>query len=581
MRLSSDLISQFVKITNDDKKKEKETTIYGTTVKYGDKMYVRLDGSDILTPMTSTASMKDNERVIVMIKNHQAIVTGNVTSKSASESSVEDLDKTTKEIIESTGAVDDRIVAAEANISNLQAIDVEIRNSLTAAEADIDNLEADNVTIHETLSANTADINTLKTKVGKIDDLTAITADIESLEADNVTINNTLTAHTADIQSLQTNKLSATDADLKYANIDFSNIGKAAMEYLYSESGLIENVTIGDGTITGKIVGVTISGDLIEGNTVVANKLVIKGTDGLYYKLNTDGVTTEAEQTDYNSLDGSIIKAQSITATKISVDDLVAFDATIGGFNITSSAIYSGVKETVGNTTRGIYLDKNGQIAFGDANNFVKYYQDTDDNYKLEISAQNLKFGAGNQNVETAFEEMQAASTDKDSRLAEVETAIENLSNSISMLVTDGTGVSLMTQTEDGWTFRTSEIQSIVDETSENLDTLTNDIGDINNTVEVLQQTVNDLGLFSEYIKIGTYENEPCIELGESDSDFKLIITNTRILFMEGTNLPAYISNQSLHIEKAVIEEELQQGGFVWTVRNNGNMGLVWKGGTN
>lgn len=581
MRLSSDLISQFVKITNDDKKKEKETTIYGTTVKYGDKMYVRLDGSDILTPMASTASMKDNERVIVMIKNHQAIVTGNVTSKSASESSVEDLDKTTKEIIESTGAVDNRIVAAEANISNLQAIDVEIRNSLTAAEADIDKLEADNVTIHETLSANTADINTLKTKVGKIDDLTAITADIESLEADNVTINNTLTAHTADIQSLQTNKLSATDADLKYANIDFSNIGKAAMEYLYSESGLIENVTIGDGTITGKIVGVTISGDLIEGNTVVANKLVIKGTDGLYYKLNTDGVTTEAEQTDYNSLDGSIIKAQSITATKISVDDLVAFDATIGGFNIASSAIYSGVKETVSNTTRGIYLDKNGQIAFGDAINFVKYYQDTDGNYKLEISAQNLKFGAGNQNVETAFEEMQAASTDKDTRLAEVETAIEKLSNSISMLVTDGTGVSLMSQTEDGWTFRTSEIQSIVDETSENLDTLTNDIGDINNTVEVLQQTVNDLGLFSEYIKIGIYENEPCIELGESDSDFKLIITNTRILFMEGTTLPAYISNQSLHIKKAVIEEELQQGGFVWTVRNNGNMGLVWKGGTN
>ena len=152
MRLSSDLISQFVKITNDDKKKEKETTIYGTTVKYGDKMYVRIDGSDILTPMASTASMKDNERVIVMIKNHQAIVTGNVTSKSASESSVKDLDKTTKEIIKSTGAVDNRIVAAEV---------------------DIDNLEADNITIHETLSANTADINTLKTKVGKIDDLMA------------------------------------------------------------------------------------------------------------------------------------------------------------------------------------------------------------------------------------------------------------------------------------------------------------------------------------------------------------------------------------------------------------------------
>jgi hypothetical protein len=47
---------------------------------------------------------------------------------------------------------------------------------------------------------------------------------------------------------------------------------------------------------------------------------------------------------------------------------------------------------------------------------------------------------------------------------------------------------------------------------------------------------------------------------------------------MEGTTVPAYINNQSLHITKAVIEEETQQGDFVWKVRQNGNMGLMWKG---
>ena len=63
------------------------------------------------------------------------------------------------------------------------------------------------------------------------------------------------------------------------------------------------------------------------------------------------------------------------------------------------------------------------------------------------------------------------------------------------------------------------------------------------------------------------------------DSDFKLLITNTRIMFMEGSSTPAYITNKSLHITKAVVEEELQQGEFVWKARSNGNLGLIWKGG--
>lgn len=165
-------------------------------------------------------------------------------------------------------------------------------------------------------------------------------------------------------------------------------------------------------------------------------------------------------------------------------------------------------------------------------------------------------------------------------RVTTAETLIQQLSDSISMLVTDGNGQSLMTQTDTGWTFSTGELQSIVDSTSENLDALTNEVGDVNSAVGVLQQAVDDLGILNDYVKIGTYEDEPCIELGEMDSDFKLLITNTRIMFMEGTGVPAYINNQSLHIKKAVIEEELQQGEFVWKARNNGNLGLIWKGVT-
>lgn len=465
MSLSSELISQFVKITNDNEKPKKETTMYGTAVEYDDKTYVKLDGSDILTPISTiensnAVSVKTGERVIVMIKNHHVVVTGNTTAPAATSTDVKEAAEFASLMSEKTNenvniiasrvdAVEIDVVELNAKMAEIESLDVE---KLKALDAEIDNLEA---------------------AYGEFTELTT----------------EQFSAHQASIDELSTKKLDAESADIKYANIDFSNIGNAAMEYLYSKSGLIENVTIADGTITGRLVGVTIKGDTIEGNTIVADKLVIQGEDGLYYKLNTNGVTTEADQTEYNSLNGSVITAKSITATQISVSDLVAFDATIGGFNITENSIFSDVKDSDGNTTRGIYMDTDGQFNFGDATNFVKYYRQEDGTYKLAISAESIMY---------------------------------SLNGS--------------------------------------------------------QHDIADLGLIGEYVQIGIYDGEPCIELGEKDSEFKLIITNTRILFMEGSTVPAYINNQSLYINKAVVEEELQQGEFVWKVRSNGNLGLVWKG---
>ena len=171
--------------------------------------------------------------------------------------------------------------------------------------------------------------------------------------------------------------------------------------------------------------------------------------------------------------------------------------------------------------------------------------------------------------------------TENSEEITLAQSTIGQLADSISMLVTDGNGTSLMTQTEDGWTFSTSDIQAAVDRTSEALATLTAQCGDTDAAVEVLQQSVSDLGIMAEYIRIGTHEGEPCIELGEGDSNFKLLITNTRILFMDGSDIPAYINNKSLYIKKAVVEEELHQGGYAWVTRSNGHLSLVWKGAAN
>lgn len=96
MWLSNELIRQFVQITNDKKRVSTESILYGTVILKDDGPYVQLDGSDVLTPVSSTADIKDGERVTVLLKNHSAIVTGNISSPSASS---KDLQETNKNVV--------------------------------------------------------------------------------------------------------------------------------------------------------------------------------------------------------------------------------------------------------------------------------------------------------------------------------------------------------------------------------------------------------------------------------------------------------------------------------------------------
>lgn len=87
MSLSADLISQFTKVTKPEETRKKESTVYGSIVKYGDDFYARIDGSDILTPISSTVDVKDGDRVSMLIKNHTAVVTGNFSKPAVNEDS--------------------------------------------------------------------------------------------------------------------------------------------------------------------------------------------------------------------------------------------------------------------------------------------------------------------------------------------------------------------------------------------------------------------------------------------------------------------------------------------------------------
>lgn len=417
MPLSTELISQFAKIVTPKETRPEFTTVTGRAKSYAGKIYVQIDGSDQLTPIaSSTVGIKDDDWVTVQIKNHSAIVTGNATDPSAGKSYADDIKNqvddavdqiTDFEIVIADKVSTDEFDAQVGRIDDLVSDNVTIKEKLTATEAEIGKLTADNVTITGKLDAAEADIDYLHANMLTVDVANATYATIKNLEATNANIHNLeadygdfkdlaterLDATDATIKNLDAEKLDATEADIKYANIDFANIGEAAIETFFSKSGMIEDLVVGSGTITGHLVGVTISGDLIEGNTIKADKLVVLGEDGLYYKLNVNGESVAAEQTEYNSLNGSIITAKTITAEKINVNDIVAFNATVGGFHLNTGGMYSGVKSSVDNTTQGIYLGSDGQLNVGDGNQYLKFYKDTTGAWKLEISSNAIKMG--------------------------------------------------------------------------------------------------------------------------------------------------------------------------------------------
>lgn len=93
MELSKVIIDDFAKVTNDDRHISQNTTLYGTIKVNGDKNYVQLDGSDLLTPCSSSVNVKDGERVMVVVGGHEAVVTGNMSSPAARLGDVDDAKK--------------------------------------------------------------------------------------------------------------------------------------------------------------------------------------------------------------------------------------------------------------------------------------------------------------------------------------------------------------------------------------------------------------------------------------------------------------------------------------------------------
>lgn len=323
--LSNELASLFAKVTNDSNNTKTESTVYGTVVVSNGTTYVKLDGSEVLTPVSTTTSAKDGERVTVMIKNHTATITGNMSSPSASSAEVANLSAQVTKVSQlvANTVTTESLEAERARIDELVADNVTIKNSLTATEANISLLQTDNITINEKLTAATADIDSLKTN--KLD---AETADIKYASIDKLTAAEariyTLEVTYADVTSITTEFLEA-----NYAKIDFANVEKASIGTMFANVGLISDATIVDGHVTGYLDSVEVNADKITAGTLAVDRLIFRGSeDSIIYELNNVTGALQAVQGD--TLNGEILTDRSITVDKIVAKSITANEIAAG-----------------------------------------------------------------------------------------------------------------------------------------------------------------------------------------------------------------------------------------------------------
>lgn len=195
-----------------------------------------------------------------------------------------------------------------ATITSLRAVDGKI-DTLTAKAITTDNLEAKVATLGY-LSAESADV-----KFATIESLKAVDGKIDTLSSKAITTEN-LSAKVADL-----GYLSAESADLKYANIKLSNIEVADIATLFAEVGLIDRATIVEGHITGFLDSVEVNAANITAGTLVADRILLKGENGLLYSLNNLG---ELQSKTVDTLDGYILTDRTVNADKIVAKSITA-----------------------------------------------------------------------------------------------------------------------------------------------------------------------------------------------------------------------------------------------------------------
>lgn len=424
MALSKELVSQFVKATKDDSPKKSESVVYGVIDAGGN---VKIDGSDTAMPISdnqTTTVLGEGNRVTVMIKDHRAVVTGNLSDNAVTIKKVrEEVDTLNSEYVKTK--------YLEANYATITSLDAEkLRvDDLLGKKATVEDLlvERGRINILESSYAKLGDVYATRIDV---DTLLADKADIDILRSDYITANEieTIYVKAADA-ALEYAKINTIEAN--YAKINLSNVKVADIGDALIKVGLISDATFVNGQVTGFLDAVKINANNITAGTLNVDRLIISGSDkSIIYALNNSGNLVSAEMDTINGdiitedtitadhiVAGAItadklaassvttdkIATNAVTAGKISVSSLESIVAKIGSFDI-NKALYTNGHSAYNSAVSGVYvgsdyislgnggktwLKADGSVSIG--SNAIKYDAIVD---SLDIVASSIKMGS-------------------------------------------------------------------------------------------------------------------------------------------------------------------------------------------
>lgn len=156
----------------------------------------------------------------------------------------------------------------------------------------------------------------------------------------------------------------------------------------------------------------------------------------------------------------------------------------------------------------------------------------------------------------TTVSETYATKTDMRSGDATVQANVDQLATDAMNTYVQS---STFTQTRDSFTQELSQTKQ--------------DVTDANTAIAANEETRRKYMRFS-----GADSGDPQIELGASDSAFKMRLTNRRLAFMQGDSTPTYVSNQRLYINDAEVNQTLRIGKYAFIPRADGHMSLQYVG---
>lgn len=343
MSIDRSILSEFIKATNDNKE-TKQTQIYGTVVTKGNTKCVKIDGSEIVTPVRSITDIKDDERVMVSIKDHMATVTGNMSNPSVGNDRVESAE----------GKIDrfDHLFAGNITADNIAAGSI-TTDKLLAGSITTDKLMAECIT-SDKISANSITANLIKSDSIESRHIKAGSIEAEHIKAGAIDAEH-IAAGVITADKIATGTITAGSgiiADGAIGNAQISKLDAAKIE-----AGIIDTSKV---TIQGSNGHLRLKGNRLQvfnGTGVNAKERVSVGDvngDGSIFGLRVRGADGQTVLLDENG-----IKSEGITDGSIT-NDKISEDANIDGSKININSVISKINEDGTETIQGAKIKVDG-----------------------------------------------------------------------------------------------------------------------------------------------------------------------------------------------------------------------------